>query len=188
MHLNARNVLGFGVLATLAIGSWHLSRAPLGPPSVVDERAGGPLGYYLRGADISIMDVDGSILYRIVAEAVEERPAESRTVLSRVHVRYSPAADVPWEVRAESGDIPADERYIELSGDVELSSAGEAGGEPTIIRASRLTLAPDDFLATTDAPVSVFLGEERLEAVGMRADLKGDFLELESGVRGQFNP
>jgi lipopolysaccharide export system protein LptC len=188
VRLNPRNLLGFGLLAGLAVGSWYFSRTGLGPTPVADEGADRPLGYYLRGAEISIMDVDGSILYRIRAQAVEERPAENRTVLSRVHVRYSPAADVPWEVRAESGDIPADERYIELSGDVELSSAGEAGGEPTIIRAPRLTLAPDEFLATTDAPVSVLLGEERLEAVGMRADLKGDFLELESGVRGQFHP
>lgn len=188
MHLNIRNALGFAVLAGIAISSWYFSRPRLGPVGAVDGPPTGPLGYYLRDADISVMDVDGSVLYRILADAVEERPAENRTLLDRVQVRYSPAADVPWEVRAETGDIPTDERYIELSGGVELSSTAEPGAEPTVIRAPQLRLAPDDFLATTDTEVSVLLGEERLQAIGMRADLKGDFLELESNVHGQFNP
>ena len=187
MYLDARNSLGLAVLIALALGSWYVSRTGLGTISQSDAPEEGPLGYYLRGASIAVMDLDGSVLYRIVADAVEDIPAENRTVLRQVHVRYSPAADVPWEVRADSGDIPNDERYIDLSGDVELSSGDESGGEPTIIRAPRLKLAPDDYLATTDATVSVILGEEQLDAVGMTADLKGDFLELESNVHGRFN-
>lgn len=188
MYLNLRNTLGFAALATAAIASWFLGGNGVAPMDTEGNAPDGPLGYYLRNADISVMDVDGNVLYRISADAVEERPAENRTVLNRIQVRYSPVADVPWEVSAEIGEIPTDERYIELSGTVELSSTAEPGGETAIIQAPRIRFAPDDYLATTEAPVSVLLGTERLEAVGMRADLKGDFLELESSVHGQFNP
>ena len=61
----------------------------------------------------SVMDVDGSVLYEISAEAIEERPDENQTILSGVFVRYSPMTDVPWEVSAASGVIPSDERFIE---------------------------------------------------------------------------
>lgn len=188
MYLSLRNTLGFAVLAGAAIASWYLGSDGLPTTDAGDVTPSGPLGYYLRDADISVMDADGSVLYRISADAVEERPAENRTVLSRVQVRYSPVADVPWEVSAELGEIPTNERYLDLSGTVELSSAAQPGREATVIQAPRIRFAPDDYLATTETPVSVVLGTERLEAVGMRADLKSDFLELESSVHGQFNP
>jgi len=187
VHLSLRNLAGIAVLLALAIGSWYWSHEAV----VLDESASGgpsgPLGYYLRDARISIMDEEGRVLYEITASAVEERPNENRTVLDRVFVRYSPAADVPWEVSADSGEIPGEAQYIELSGAVELVSTAEPGTEPTIIRAPRLRFAPEDYLASTDAEVSVLLGTQRLDAVGMSADLKGDYLELESNVHGQFN-
>lgn len=128
------------------------------------------------------------MLYRISASAVEERPAESRTVLADVTIVYSPLADVPWEIRADSGEIPDAQRFLELSGSVELATTESASGESTQIRAPRIRFSPDEYLATTDTDVSVSLGTERLEAVGMIADLKDDYLELESSVHGLFNP
>ena len=188
MHLSLRNLAGIAVLAAAVIGSWYWSHEAV----VLDEAASGgpsgPLGYYLRDARISIMDDEGHILYVISASAVEERPNENRTVLDRVYVRYSPAADVPWEISADSGEIPNEAQYIELSGGVELVSTAEPGNEPTVIRAPRIRLAPEDYLASTEAEVSVVLGTQRLDAVGMSADLKGDYLELESNVHGLFNP
>jgi LPS export ABC transporter protein LptC len=188
VYLNPRNALGLVALAAVAIASWYWSREETFFGPAVEGGPSGPLGYYLRDANISIMAEDGSILYQISASGVEERPAEKRTVLSQVYVRYSPSADVPWEVSADNGEIPEDERYIELSGAVELISTPETGGENTVIQAPRIRFMPDDFLASTDSAVSVFLGAERLDAVGLHADLKGDYLELESSVHGQFKP
>ena len=186
MYFSYRNLLGFGILGAAALASWYwsLDTNVLGDGRDVGPAA--PLGYYLRDADIKVMDDDGSVLYEISAEAIEERPDQNETILSGVFVRYSPTADVPWEVRAASGVIPSDERFIKLSGEVELSSIPDDRSERTIIRAPRLRFAPDDFLATTDTTVSLVLGEERLDAVGMSADLQDDQLELESSVHGQF--
>ena len=90
---------------------------------------------------------------------------------------------VPFGVAAIEGGY----MQSELSGDVELSSIPDDNSERTIIRAPRLRFAPDDFLATTDTTVSLVLGEQRLDAVGMNADLQDDHLELESSVHGQFD-
>lgn len=187
MYISYRNVLGFAILAAAAIASWYWSRDTTVLDVGADDGPSGPLGYYLRDATIKVMDEDGSVLYEISADAIEERPDQNETILSGVFVRYSPATDVPWEVSADNGVIPSDERFIELSGGVELSSIPDDQTERTVIQAPRLRFAPDDFLASTDTTVSLVLGEERLDAVGMSADLQDDHLELESNVHGQFD-
>jgi LPS export ABC transporter protein LptC len=173
VYVDARNVLGFAALAAIASASWYFARFDTDDGTAVDSQLQGPLGYYLRNADISIMGDDGRMLYRISARAVEERPAENLTVLSDVAIVYSPLAEVPWEIRADSGEIPGAQRYLDLSGSVELATTESATGEATLIQ---------------DSDVSVSLGSERLQAVGMIADLKDDHLELESSVHGLFNP
>lgn len=188
MYQSHRNALGFAALGAAAVTSWYFSREPAAPGLIADDGPERPLGYYLRDAAITVLDVDGGVLYEISAAAIEERPEHNDTILSRVYVRYSPRTDVPWEVSAESGVIPNDERVIELTGAVELSSIPDGRSERTVIRAPHLRFAPDDFLATTDASVSLLVGDERLDAVGMSANLQDDHLELESSVHGQFVP
>lgn len=187
MYFNLRNALGFAILGAAALASWYWSWDTTAPDVGTDTGPAVPLGYYLRDAAITVMDVDGSVLYQISAEAIEERPDRSETILSRVFVRYSPTTDVPWEVSAQAGVIPDDARVIELTGEVELSSIPDDRSERTIIRAPRLRFSPDDFLATTDTEVSLVLGEQRLDAVGMNANLQDDHLILESSVHGQFD-
>jgi len=188
MYINVQNTLGFFALAAIAGASWYFARFDVGSAADTGPRTQGPLGYYLRDANISIMDDDGRALYRIYATAVEERPTESRTILADVAIVYSPIAAVPWEIRADAGEIPEQERYLELRGSVELATTDTSSGETTLIQAPRLRFAPDEYLATTDADVRVQLGTERLDAIGMVADLKADYLELESSVHGLFNP
>jgi len=188
VYINVQNTLGFFALAAIAGGSWYFARFDIGGTADAGARTQGPLGYYLRDANISIMDDEGRVLYRIYASAVEERPAENRTLLADVAIVYSPIADVPWQIRADTGEIPEQERYLELRGSVELATTETASGETTLIQAPRLRFAPDEYLATTDADVRVQLGTERLDAVGMVADLKDDYLELASSVHGLFNP
>jgi lipopolysaccharide export system protein LptC len=188
MHLNLRNLTGLCLLVAAVIASWYFSQQETARSAAGGEGGGGPLGYYLREANISIMDEEGRLQYRISADQIEERPAENRAVLTGIRIRYSPTTDVPWELSAANGEIPDDSDYIELIGSVELTSTSEASGETTIIQAPRLRLAPDDYLASTDSEVSVLLGEERLDAVGLSANLKGDYLELKSSVHGQFTP
>jgi LPS export ABC transporter protein LptC len=187
MYLNVRNIAGFSALAALAAGSWYWNGQGAATDMDASQRGRVPLGYYLRGAQISVSDADGRILYEILADSAEERPGESRMLLERVLIRYTPAAEIPWDVRADRGEIPSDERYIDLIGRVELMSKPGAA-QSTIIQTQMLRFEPDAFLATTDVAVDVVFGDERLQAVGMSANLRDDLLELESNVHGQFNP
>ena len=188
MYLNARNTLGLAALAGATVLSWYWSREQPADPETNGNLDSLPLGYYLTDATILGTDEEGRVLYRIWAGRAEERPAEERLLLSEVRVEYQPVADVPWRLTARSGEAPLDRSYLDLSEAVELAGEPRDGGARIVIRTQRLRLEPETFVATTEGPVSLFIDARRLEAVGMRADLKDDRLELESDVHGQFLP
>ncbi len=188
MQANLKNVLGATLLVSMALLSWLWSREGSQDEAPEAPTRSGPLGYYLSDAEILGTDESGRPLYRIWAGSAEERPGERRLVLSDVTVQYQPENDIPWVLKAARGEVPTNESYLDLSGEVELATGPQEGAGPTIIRTVQLRLQPESFVAETAAPVSVFIGERRLDAVGMRADLKADQLALESNVHGQFRP
>jgi lipopolysaccharide export system protein LptC len=51
-----------------------------------------------------------------------------------------------------------------------------------------MTLDTVDETAQTKSPVELAFGIHRIQALGMRADLKAGNLQLESDVRGHFTP
>ena len=188
MYLNLKNVLGVTLLISIAILSWLWNRRNVDDEPRLAPTRSGPLGYYLSDAQILGTDADGRPLYRVLAGTVEELPDERLLVLRDVTVEYQPGNDVPWMLRATRGEVPINASYLDLSGDVELATSLQDGVGATIIRTEQLRLEPQIYVAETSAPVSVFIGDRRLDAVGMRADLKADHLALESNVHGQFRP
>jgi lipopolysaccharide export system protein LptC len=187
MRISLRNTIAGLLLSAAAAASWYWSR----PVAVVDQTeqtSSVPQGYYLAGAVLLGTDETGKVIYEVAATRAEERPDQSELLLSSVRVQYRPATEVHWLLTASNGEAPTDGSYLILQGEVELASSPTDGSESTIIRTSRLLLEPQMYAAISEEPVSVFFGGERLDAVGMKAYLKDDRLELESNIHGQFLP
>ncbi len=185
--MSARSILFLIVLGAAAIFSWYLAR-PSGD-DVVKAAAYEPLhrGYYLKSARIFGTGPDGSALYEIVA-AYAEQEDDDRIYFSDVKISYSPEADVPWRVNADSATISQDERRVRLRGHVQaLSSEGFAGND-TEIRTQYLELDPEAYVAETPERVQIRIGPRSLTATGMLASLKDNRLELKSNVSGKFVP
>ncbi len=187
MHLNARNSAIYIVLCGAALVTWLASRPdaaeqrPPGPP------ADAPPGYYLE--DVALLGTDdaGAVVYRIVAGRVEESGSVRELELSDVRVQYRDSEDVAWLVEAERATAPRDRSWLDLRGNIRVTSAAEDPSGQVVIETDRLLLEPERYTATTDAPVSLSFEGNRLEAVGLTADLKDDRLEL-SSVHGRFDP
>jgi LPS export ABC transporter protein LptC len=188
MYLNPKNALGATLLVSLTLLSWLWNRRAIEDEPRVVAPMSGPLGYYLSEARIMGTGENGQPLYRIQAVSAEDHPEEGRLMLNNVTIEYQPEHNVPWILKASRGEIPTDESYLDLTGDVELATSPEGGLRPTIIHTTQLRLEPLNFTASTNASISIFIGTQRLDAVGMRADLKTDNLALESNVHGQFLP
>jgi len=187
MYKAVRNVLALCLLVAAAVGTWYW-RQPGQPGPGLAESRGAPPGYYLRDAVLLETDASGRVSYRIHAALVEERPRDGALLLNDVLVEYQPAEEIPWRVRAARGEARPDEAALELEGGVELTREPGEDGQATTVRMERLLLLPEQHLASASGGVSFRVGPNALEAVGMKAFLKEDRLELESNVHGRFRP
>lgn len=187
----------FAVLLVAALASsWLVFRDRTVETGTTDGPRLG-LGYYVRDAQLAGSGPDGRILYRVSALAAEQVLADGTITLRDVAVDYEPAAQVPWRLRAERGQIPPDRNIIELSGEVTAmtdASPGTAGSEgrssaaPLLIRTDYLELDPEAYIARTERMVAVERDRDTLQARGMRVYLKQDRIQFSSEVRGRFLP
>ena len=187
----------FAVLVVAALAStWLVLR---NSPTKVEEPEGPRLGfgYYVRDARLIGSGPDGRLLYRISAKSAEQLLADGTITMKQVAVDYEPAAQVPWKLRADRGQIPPDRNMIELAGDVTaMTAAGPAitgardrsSAAPLLIRTDYLELDPEAYIARTERMVAVTRDRDTLRARGMRVYLKQDRLQFSSEVSGRFLP
>jgi len=185
--MSPRNMIVFSVLFAAALGSWYVSRVrsdieqDLQPVDPVHR------GFYLKSARILGTGADGNLLYEIRAEHAEEQ-LDGRIEFTDVRFDYSPGADVPWTVDADSATILPEQQRVQLRGHVRaVSSKGFSDGD-TEIRTQYLELDPENYIAETDERVQIRIGARSLTATGMLASLNDNRLELKSNVSGKFAP
>lgn len=75
---------------------------------------------------------------------------------------------------------------LDLVGNVAIKSVPTEGSKPWTIETEALRFWPDTSIAETDEHTNVRVGSLQFDALGLRADLKADLLELESQVHGTF--
>jgi LPS export ABC transporter protein LptC len=182
-----RNTVVMVVLAILAAATWVATwqREDTTPPveRVADAE---PLGYYARGARLSGTDEQGRLTYRVFAERLDELPGEERLQLTGVNVDYQPADQTPWTLTAATAKYAWNGAQLDLNGNVEARSMPADGSRPWTISTEKLLFSPDTSRAETDEDVEIRIGDWHFRAGGLRADLKGDTLALESLVHGTF--
>lgn len=139
--------------------------------------------YYLRGAEVSTMDENGRLLYRVNADTVLHFPDESVT-LDGVEVDY---IDGPWTLDARQGQIPPRQRRLVLSGDVQMQGRLRSG-QQVRLNTSEMDIAFDQRLIETNARVDMQSETIRATAVGMQTDLAGRELRLISQVKVRYEP
>jgi LPS export ABC transporter protein LptC len=195
MRLELQHPVRFALLALAALATTWLA---LRDRAVEDDAGQAPrlgLGYYVRDARLTGTGPDGRILYRVAAASGEQLLADGTITMQDVAVDYEPAAEVPWKLRADRGQIPPDRNIIELAGDVTASTApnpaatgarDRSSAAPLLIRTDYLELDPEAYIARTERMVAVERGRDTLRARGMRVYLKQDRLQFSSEVRGRF--
>lgn len=182
-----RNTVVMLVLAILAAATWVATweRQDSGPATgpIADAR---PLGYYAHGARILVTDEQGRVTARVRADRLDELPDDQSLRLEGISVDYQPADETAWSISATSASAPKDGSLLDLSGNVEIRSMPTDGATQQTITTQTLRFWPNTSIVESDAPVEIRVGDWRLRAVGLRTDLKGDTLRLESQVHGTF--
>ncbi|HSG64335.1 MAG TPA: LPS export ABC transporter periplasmic protein LptC [Gammaproteobacteria bacterium] len=141
-------------------------------------------GYYLKDAVITDTDASGAARIRLAARRIEQDAGSNDVALSQVHVDYYAEQQRHWILTADRGRVPGGSETVTFAGDVVLRSAD--GEPPATIRTESLTVDMSRDVASTTEPVAIVVSGHTLHAEGLRADLKGETLQLESSVHGTF--
>lgn len=184
-----RNTVVMVVLAILAAATWVATWQRLDESPLVDQVAPTePLGFYAKGARLSGTDEQGRLTYRVFAERLEELPGEERMQLIGVNVDYQPSDEAEWTLMAATAKYARDGSRIDFLGNVEVRSVPVDGSHPVTILTDKLVFSPDTSTAETDEHVEIRVGDWQLQGIGLRSDLKGGSLKLESEVHGTLAP
>lgn len=165
------------VLAAVAIGAGVLSnRNP-----VVDAVTDLPPqpAYYLKDAIVTETEPTGAPSLRLIAERIEQQPADNSIELHSVRVDYLKVPDKRWYLSAQRGLVPPDSRVIQFVGNVELRPID--GPASTFLRTEELSVDSDRNIAyTTTSPVDIRFGTYSMHVKRFEADLKTEKVRMES--------
>jgi lipopolysaccharide export system protein LptC len=93
-----------------------------------------------------------------------------------------------WRLQADQGWIAADNQSVRLDGEVVMSRGAESGKLPVTVTTRDVLVRLDERQAETTAPARAVTPGGELRAVGLRALLDEERLELLSEVRGVYEP
>ena len=145
------------------------------------------IGYYMNEAELIGTGDNGNILYRLTTRNASQNFEDGVVNMEGVHVIYEPEAAVPWDLRADTGNIPPSANIIQLAGNVVATTQDDENSQMTI-RTDFLELDTETYIANTPSKVTIDYLQHSVFATGMRAYFNEDRLQLISDVNGKFLP
>jgi len=142
---------------------------------------------YAETVSLQVMDADGRPVYRLQADSMDYFADEDSLVLQHPFLSMAHSDGSRWELRAEQGLTGTDSDSVRLLGDVAIQRLATRQHKPLKVRTRDVLVETASGLAATTAPASVSGTGYRIEAVGMKADMKQHRLELGAQVRGRFD-
>ena len=170
------------LLLTFYLAPWR-SAVPPGalPPELADEP-----DLYMERATITQFQEDGSIQYRLAAQAIRHFEDEQLTRLLEPDLEIHNDPEPPWRVRSERGEVhgtataPGGEQVL-LRDSVVVRQDGPGSGYTTI-RCDALDVYPEPKYAETDGDVMIDTDVGRTAGRGLRVDLAHGSMRLSSGA------
>ena len=163
--------------------SWRGLQAP--PPEVVAAQKELPR-YAVTHAQWTRLGVSGEPEFRASAEAIDYY-ADGSARARAVGLDALGGHDSPWLLRAPAGEAPPRSRRLLLTGGVEATGE-HPNGAPVRFTTERLWV---DLLRRelyTEAPVEVHTDFRSATARGLRADFRGERVQLLNDVQVDYAP
>jgi LPS export ABC transporter protein LptC len=186
--MRIRALLGVLVLVVLA-GAFLLGRGGGSPAEAVGVQASQPdPGYVALGAEIVETSDDGTPLYSLNADRIEQQPATGDVTLQTITMQYQRDPGTRWQLQARHGQLAGGTTVVRLIGDVHATGELPGSKIPADFRSEQLDFDTRSQDLSTHQLVTIYVGRQRLVARGLMANLKQDRVRLESAVHGRYSP
>ncbi|MEX2480616.1 MAG: LPS export ABC transporter periplasmic protein LptC [Gammaproteobacteria bacterium] len=178
--LSALVVLICGILSF-----WLLQNLEQTEP-VVQRAAPHEPDYYLEDMVRRTTGPTGELSHILTATRAVHYPDDDSTELASPHLEIYNGAAEPWHVIAERGWISSGNDVVLLHGEVEIWRYDADGERSYQVLTTELRVLPREQYAETDNPTIIVSPSTITHAVGMRANLGHDRLELINRVRSRY--
>lgn len=171
------------LIPAIIVGVATQVRTPPSKPALQIPEPPPEADYYLRDAQLSSMDEQGQLLYRVNAANVLHFPDQSIR-MSEVEVSY---LNGPWTLTAAQGLIPPGEESLKLSGDVRMHGTLRSG-ENVRLRTDDIRIRFAQRQIDTQSTVHMNSDTVTASATGLQTDMAGRELKLLSAVQVTYAP
>jgi len=144
-------------------------------------------GYYLKDATLIKTDVNsGLAAWRLHAASITRNPNDDSVSLEQVNLIYTGTTATAWLLTSQYGYIPSDSHTVNFSGAVHVEPHGDNPTMPMTLQTDALSIDTQSNLATAPGKVTIQMNQQRLTAVGLKADLQRQTVRLLTQVHGEF--
>lgn len=172
------------LLLTVAASGWLLQQL-----EELDRREGDLQShdpdYFMENFTQTTMNAEGRPQHRLNADLMLHYPDDGSTELVRPKLEVYNEAPSPWHVMADKGWVNKDNDLVLLTGEVQIWREGEDGRREVEVITRDVRVLPRDRYAETDQAATIRAPGTVYHAIGMRAKLNEDTLELLNRVRGR---
>lgn len=177
-------IISSTLLPGILLFSWLVfqwTAAPKTLPSKVDQPDG-----FMVNMVATRMTTAGKPQDQVIAPLVVHYPVNDTADINMPHFISFPDAGSPWHVYANKGQMRNQANILELWGNVRIERARSLQNSFIKMTTDRLTIYPKDEYAETKLPITVMQDSNVLHAVGMRANLKTDTVDLLSQTKAHY--
>ena len=181
------SLAGLAALAGLSYGLLRWVESSLRAPAPADSQAPVLTVEQFRAVRLNLAGVRE---YVLEAPRLSQLPGQSGIRIEQpVLDWYQPDGQTrAWRLQADQGWIAADYQILRLEGAVVMDRAATSGKPPVTITTRDVSVHRTDRYAETAAPVRAVTPDGEFRAIGARAWLDQERLELLSEVRGFYVP
>ena len=140
--------------------------------------------YYLSGVAITTFDAQGLPQHQVQARQLGHNELQQSSIIEQPQLQLFSGGKLQWQVSAARGTFEQQHDRFLLEGDVTMQQGG--GESPLRLSTSSLLIQPGRGSASTEQPVTLQQGENRIDAVGMQIEGQGERLQLLSNVRAKY--
>ena len=172
--------------AVIAAASWILLSVE---SSLEDDSSLDTPAMIMENFLATLTDAQGRRNYTLSAPYLVLLPGDQGTELRTPVVEvFQGQPDYDWQIRAETAWVAPDGDLIRLNQAVTLDRPATAANRPVTITTRDVRFYTRERRVETDRPVRLTTPGGVVDAVGLHADLNSKRLQLNSEVRGYYEP
>lgn len=143
------------------------------------------LDYVLRDFELQFFDEFGQPTLNMQAPKLRNDPKLQIGTVERPVVRLI-QADAVWDLTSDLATVTADKEHVQLLGQVQIKRNEPETGSWVELSTREVQVDITPQTATTNQPVSIFDGFNRVDAIGLELDLKTKTYQLKQQVRASY--